>query len=224
MFKKVSILIPYQPDHGHRDILFNWVWKFYKMHMPDAELCTGKSRSKLFSRSQAINDAAKKAKGDIFVIVDGDIIYDPEIIVQSIKALDKSAWVVPYSKFINLSEQQTQELLKANPKCPTNIEGPARKYNSVGGINVVPRKNFEKVHGFDERFVGWGREDDAFATAMNTLCGKYTRLPRSIYHLWHPRVGTKGNPNIEYNNELLKRYKSEKTSQNIMKLIHEKGH
>ncbi|MFK4998906.1 galactosyltransferase-related protein [Bacillus sp. N9] len=57
----------------------------------------------------------------------------------------------------------------------------------MGGINVVPRKHFETVGGFDERFVGWGGEDDAFAASLNTLCGYVKRLDATIYHLWHKR-------------------------------------
>ncbi|QCK82219.1 hypothetical protein E5Z46_08125 [Geobacillus kaustophilus NBRC 102445] len=49
------------------------------------------------------------------------------------------------------------------------------------------------VGGFDERFSAWGGEDDAFSSAVNTLCGHYKRLEHTIYHLWHPVVGYENN-------------------------------
>lgn len=57
-----------------------------------------------------------------------------------------------------------------------------------GAINIVLRKYFEKVGGFDERFKGWGGEDDAFMIAMCTLCGSFSRPKGTkIWHLYHPK-------------------------------------
>ena len=55
-----------------------------------------------------------------------------------------------------------------------------------GGVNILPRQHFERVAGFDERFQGWGGEDDAFAFSLNHLFGLPFRIDATIFHLWHP--------------------------------------
>ena len=52
------------------------------------------------------------------------------------------------------------------------------------------REDVERVNGFDERFVGWGYEDDDFARRLY----KTGVVPRSVIlearalHLWHPSL------------------------------------
>ncbi|OLO37233.1 hypothetical protein BTR23_13840 [Alkalihalophilus pseudofirmus] len=209
MLKNVSVLIPYKPDNGVRDNLFKWVRSFYENVMPDVELCIGEDHSELFNRSRAINTAAQKASKEIFVIADGDVIYNPEIIVHAIKLLDKHAWVIPYRKWLNLDKESTEKILKISPEWPLPIEVKykQRGQNPESGVLVLPRKNFNIAGEFDERFKGWGKEDRAFCIAMNTLCGPYKRIEKGfLYHLWHPSTGTKGNPNYENNNQLYQQY------------------
>ncbi|MGN2275048.1 galactosyltransferase-related protein [Priestia megaterium] len=214
MLNQVSVLIPYKPDHGIRDNLFKWIKFYYKDAMPEVELCIGKSNSEPFNRSEAINTAAKKATKDVFVIADADVIYDPSILIQAIQLLNKNAWVIPYDRCLNISKSSTEILLNSFPEWPIPIEVKSKErifkngeVKPVSGVIVVTRENFNIVKGFDERFIGWGREDDAFKDAMNTLCGPYKRITEnSIYHLWHPKVGFKGNPNIKNNNKLYRQY------------------
>jgi hypothetical protein len=42
---------------------------------------------------------------------------------------------------------------------------------SQSSLLAVPRTLWERVGGFDDRFVGWGAEDDAFAAACRVLGG-----------------------------------------------------
>ncbi|MBY0065342.1 MULTISPECIES: galactosyltransferase-related protein [Priestia] len=230
MLNQVSVLIPYKPDKGIRDKLFRWVISYYKNVMPEVELCIGRSKSEPFNRSQAINRAAKKATRPIFVIADADVIYSREILIKAIPLLSKHAWIIPYGKWLDISQASTAKLLVSSPKWPfsTKVKSTERFGNKtvkpVSGVVVVSRKNFNSIKGFDERFRGWGREDNAFRDAMNTLCGPYKRInSNSIYHLWHPKVGPKGNPNIQNNNNLYKKYeKANGNAKQMKKLINER--
>jgi predicted glycosyltransferase involved in capsule biosynthesis len=185
----LSILIPFNSEIGPRKEAFHWVKRFYETTMPEAEICIGECKSETFSKSQAVNDAAEKATRDIFVIADADIIYDPSLISQSIKLLENHAWVIPYRTVFNLDQETTNQLLNVEPDwpiLPTSYTGKQRPQSGWGGINIVPRKHFERVAGFDERFFGWGGEDDAFAFSLNHLCGFVERIDATIFHLWHP--------------------------------------
>ncbi|MDQ0300700.1 putative glycosyltransferase involved in capsule biosynthesis [Salibacterium salarium] len=230
MFQDVSILIPYQLDNGPRDKAFKWIADFYKTNMPKAELCIGESTSTLFSRSQAINDAARKATKSIFLIVDADLIFNPLIVKKSIQLLNKHAWVIPFQTINYLTETSTNTIYADSPQWPIShqieferVKKPTKRTPCVGGCNIVTRKNFERVNGFDERFIGWGGEDQAFMSAMNTLCGPYKRTNTDIFHLWHPHVGNKRNPNYKNNSMLRNRYISVSGDTSAMtKLIKER--
>ncbi|MBP1930897.1 glycosyltransferase family 2 protein [Ammoniphilus resinae] len=212
MFENVSFLFPYKPDRGIRDTNFKWIKKFYKKTYPKAEICVGINNEKLFNRSQAINLAAKQATREIFVIVDADIFCDPSVLKESIKLLKKAPWVIPYRYIIRIAEENSRKLLKTAPGWPLEItdfekiDTTKYTFDWVGHINIIPRKYFMAVGGFDERFCGWGGEDDAFSCAVNTLCGPYKRLEHSIHHLWHPVVGYENNPNGDTNKKLREFY------------------
>jgi glycosyltransferase involved in cell wall biosynthesis len=144
--------------------------------------------AKPFSKSKAVNHAASQATRDIFVIADSDIILDPSLIFQSIKLLETYPWVIPYRRVYNLDTASTQELLKHESGWPIPFvyTGKQRPQMGWGGINILQRHQFERVGGFDERFRGWGGEDDAFAFSLNHLYGQPHRLDATIFHLWHP--------------------------------------
>ncbi|MGP3560338.1 glycosyltransferase [Geobacillus sp. BK01] len=210
MFERVSILIPYKPDNGIRDVNFNWIKTFYETMVPEAEICVGVSTDEPFNRARAINLAAKQATRDIFVIVDGDIFCDPEVMKEAIRHLQDAPWVIPFRKIVRISEENSKHLVSAPPMWPVEVADfdiiHTSPFTYVGGFNVIPREHFLAVGGFDERFSGWGGEDDAFSSAVNTLCGHYKRLEHTIYHLWHPVVGYENNPNGERNLLLREQY------------------
>lgn len=224
MFEKVSILIPYQPDHGPRDKNLDWIKRFYKSFMPKAEVCIGTTNDTLFNRSQAINLAAKQATKPIFVIADGDIFYDPAIIVNAVKLLKKANWVVPFQTVYKISQFNSKRLLDADSRLPAKEELTDSKVihlsrHHVGMLNVISREKFYAVNGFDERFLGWGGEDKAFACAVDTICGPYTRLEQEIYHLWHPSVGYRNNPNGDNNQKLKSLYYQARGDKEKMKKL-----
>ncbi|MDF2902778.1 MAG: hypothetical protein K0S25_416 [Bacillus sp. (in: firmicutes)] len=188
MLNNVSILIPFVSDDGPRNEAFKWIKKFYENTMPGVEICIGETEADPFSKSKAVNHAASQATRDIFVIADSDILYDPSLILQSLKLLESRPWVIPYQRVYNLDTVSTRELLKQQPSWPIPFvySGKQRPQSGWGGVNIVPRHHFERVAGFDERFLGWGGEDDAFAFSLNHLCGLPHRIDATIFHLWHP--------------------------------------
>ncbi|MBO8156432.1 MAG: hypothetical protein H0Z32_08240 [Bacillaceae bacterium] len=204
--ENVSILIPFQTDHGEREKIFRWVSEFYQNTFPMADFCTGSCKGETFSFSKAINQAAEQSKGDILIITGADIIINPEVIRHSIKLLETHPWVVPFSKVKDLNQISTRRLLNTVPRWPLRVPLISRKREAIGGMNILRRSDFEKVGGYDERFIGWGGEDDAFACAMDTLCGHHLRLDEDIFHLWHPSLRASGNPNYQKNAELAAKY------------------
>ncbi len=190
----VSVLIPYKAVNEYREKNFEWIKRRYETIMPNAEICIGNYDGEPFCKSIAVNNAAKNATRDIFIIADADIAFNIDQIKNAIEALNSYAWVIPYTGLFYLDFEKTNELYNRDPSVTLNEAdfqrycrfGGTDGYVFKGGINIVPRKYFEKVGGFDERFKGWGGEDDAFQRALDALCGQYFRLDATMWHLYHP--------------------------------------
>lgn len=229
MLEKVSIIIPFQTDNGPRAEAFKWIVQYYNRVMPEAELCLGTIDHDEINKSKAVNFAAKKATREIFVIADADVVYDPKLIVEAIKELKEAAWVVPFTEIYDINRSKTEGLLQTTPSWPMDVKAKdCTKANWIykgfaGKLFVIPRVNFEAVGGFDERFIGWGGEDDAFSLSIQTLCGKLVNLNGGLYHLWHPSSSYKTNPHGKVNADLLNRYKrASGNKKQMLKLIHER--
>jgi predicted glycosyltransferase involved in capsule biosynthesis len=188
----ISLLIPYKSDHSYRERNLEWIKKRYSILMPNAEICIGTCPSEPFSRSAAINNAYKISTRDILVISDADVFLDVKLIKLGAAALEESPWVIPYDNINYLSLEGTTALLKEEPTA--NIENSISHqniynysgYKIFGGLCILKKECFEKVGGFDEAFIGWGCEDDAFQRKMDAVCGKHIRFHSCLWHLYHP--------------------------------------
>ncbi|PFA67800.1 hypothetical protein CN378_09780 [Bacillus sp. AFS015802] len=224
---EISILIPFNSESEIRKRSFEWIKRYYTLAFPESDVCVGTSTGSLFSKAEAVNHAASVAQGEVYVIVDSDIICDPNIIKGSIKLLDTEPWIIPYNKVLDITQNSSTEILNTEPLWPLPDALDTNPRNTtgvipVGGINIIKKECFEKVGGFDERFKGWGGEDDAFASSVNTFCGHFKRIPTSIYHLWHP---TEKSKNIHYqsNYDLAMRYcKAHRKKEKMKKIMNER--
>ncbi len=218
--ERLSILIPFQTDHGQRERVFHWIVQFYKTFLPNADICIGTS-SPPFSKAKAVNDAAKKARGTIFAIVDADTLLNPSVFKSAMMLLQDAPWLIPYNNVFDLTAESTNRLINEKPMWPLPkwLSFSIRKPLPVGGVNILRKTDFEKVGGFDERFHGWGGEDDAFAAAMNTFSGQYVRLDEPLYHLWHPPAERQKNEHYENNRALAFQYCRAQGRKHKMKAI-----
>jgi len=210
----VSILIPFRcPSAGdQRTKNVEWLKRYWRAQLPGAEVIVGEddSEGQPFSKSKAVNDAASRASGDVFVIVDADG-YIPvdrvEHCVAEIRRARKAGqrlWFVPYRMFYRLTEAGSRLLLASDPRKPHRFASPLPQeyvlndtdpaighwYGAM--IQIMPREAFECVGGWDERFRGWGGEDHAAMRAMDTLWWPHKTLPTEVLHVWHPQLGPQG--------------------------------
>lgn len=215
---KISVLIPYKPDHGKRDLLWKHVKNRYQRLMPQLELCIGRDDSKSFCRSKAINKAAEKAKGDLFIIVDSDVIFNPKLIDKIILQIDKHPWIIPFKNGYRLNKKVTKRLIKKGLTKPIQVKAKDIERNE-GGLGalmtVMTRSCFKAVAGFDERFKGWGYEDKAFFDSLETICGPHYRIDEDIFHLWHPPA-TKAKTKLHKNKVLYLKYQA--ATNNVAKM------
>lgn len=69
-----------------------------------------------------------------------------------------------------------------------SLIGHPTKPRLVGNNICIHRRDFEEVNGFDERFVGWGQEDDDITLRLRAVGVRLeTVLDRTCsLHVWHP--------------------------------------
>lgn len=209
MQPNISLLVPFRSDDGYRLRVWLWLQKYWMSELPGVEIVIGKDheKDKVFSKAVAVNDAASRATGDIFVILDADCYLPGKIVkhcarrIVNARRLGVPMWFVPYRTLYRLTPESTERVLGTPPTQPFRFPQPPddEDVESLLGtsfghrfgalIMVVPREAFELVGGMDERFRGWGGEDVSFLRSLDTLYSSHRNTANDVLHLWHPRFG-----------------------------------
>ncbi|MDP4272626.1 MAG: galactosyltransferase-related protein, partial [Bacteroidota bacterium] len=150
----------------------------------------GKDDSEPFCKSRALNQAARQANGNVFIIADADVMYDPGLIDRVLELILDHPWIIPFYPGIRLTRKATERILQEGITSFSEINaGDIEEYENHAGcfINAMTRECFETIQGMDERFQGWGGEDGALVYSLDTMFGPHYRMNETIYHLWHPR-------------------------------------
>ena len=207
---QISLLVPFRPSAAspHRTRLWEWLKTYWGYELPDAEIVLGECTKATFSKTAAVNDAASRANGRIFVILDSDAYLSGDPILHCARAIEEAArrgqkrWFIPYRRLYRLKEHATERVLATDPRWPYRFTFPpnpadvesmtSAMYGHHFGamVQIMPREAFETVGGMDTRFEGWGGEDVAFVRAVDTLFGRHKTVKTTIFHLWHPSIGS----------------------------------
>lgn len=181
---KVRIVVPRRADGGHRDRLWAYCEAYWRKELPEADIVEGHHERGPFNRAAAINRGMDGA-WDVAVILDGDVIVDADQLRGGIeRAAATGHLVLPFRERLSVSEDGTAQILGGYEGTWRRWVTEKQTYN-VSTCLCVPRDLWDSVGGFDERFEGWGGEDDAFFWACHALAGA-DKLPGAAWHLWHP--------------------------------------
>ncbi len=207
--KGLSILVPFRTDHGYRASVWEWLHTYYKHELPRAEIIVmddGLTDGGPFCKTLAFNNAAKKAKGDIFILMDADCFVAGSVLLKAAENIrlfeseGKPLWYVPYRHFYRLNELASADLMQSDPANPMRFTGVPddTMLDEKTGIShghyfgalltVMSRNAWETVGGMDTRFRGWGSEDVCFLKTVDTLYGSHKTMNTSVFHVWHPKI------------------------------------
>jgi hypothetical protein len=99
-----------------------------------------------------------------------------------------AAWSVPHRLVHRLTEEASANVLcgaEPHPGMPLAILNRPYIGRLGGGVVVLPRSVWDQC-SLDQRFIGWGHEDEAWALALDHLYGPPVRFSATLWHLWHP--------------------------------------
>jgi glycosyltransferase involved in cell wall biosynthesis len=172
-------------------------------------------------RLAAIRNKAINASTCSFIsMIDGDMVLHPDFI-SDIKNHIKENYFLQ-GKRVLMSSDTTQKLIRREIdfvhflsdgivnrfntlSIPLLSKVVSRKYNSIKSVKGCSmhfwKENAERVNGFNEAFIGWGREDSEFLARMLNagVQRKNIVLGAVAFHLYHkeePREMLKENDEI----------------------------
>lgn len=205
------VIVPYRPDNGHRDR----VWAFLKsQYWPGYHVKLGAHLDGPFNRAKAVN-AAADCDWDVAVIADSDTWVPRKQFNDAVAAARQGALVAAFDTVIELSGPCTENLLTGRITMRDSFESVKvrrRELETQSSMLAIGRQLWDRIGGMDERFHGWGGEDNAFWKAA-TILGRTERIAGNAYHLWHPP--SKLNPNYHNNVALWRRYELAVTEEDL---------
>ena len=196
---KVVFLVPRRKDHGPRDKIWEYCRRRWQKYMPDVQVFEGHHDKGPFNRSAAVNRAAEAAGDwDIGIVIDSDVLLSISQVraaIASAASTGRVTWA--HRRWRGIREDATRRIVDDRHNreldMPEELDRDeldliVERTNPLSWSCCIamPRKVFDDMGGFDERFRGWGFEDMAF---QSVICGLYgwERIEGDVVHLWHPR-------------------------------------
>lgn len=207
----VTVAVPFRHSGcRYRFESFRFISDMITGWIPDAEFVMVDAGGETFDRSRTRNLAVRRAENDVVVLHDADTFATKDNLLAAIEAArTHNGLVLPYHYYGGLSEESSARVMSDPKKYPPHKERyEETNEESIGGIWVIRKEAWWRAGGMDERFRGWGYEDNAFFVASETMNGPVKRIRGRIHHLHHPRPkGFTQTPEYFFNQRLYQYYR-----------------
>ncbi len=207
----VSYIIGFREANTERKAALIFVLKKLRNYFPDLEILVVEQDNKpkltldkslnvkkifirndrLYNRCWAFNVGVNNTEKNIFVFADSDIFLEKKDYLECFQTVAEFEAVTP-----NMSEAINIRI--SNPATlDYEILHKRELFTFAGGILLLTKNGFGKIGGWDERFEGWGAEDEAISHVIfETLTSKSFSFP--LYHIDHPRTELDGKQQEKY--------------------------
>ena len=166
-----------------------------------------------FRKAAILNEAVANARSEYFAFLDGDTLPHPRFVVDHRRLARDGRFVQGHRALLkegasawfgtgDFRRDRRRALLTAQLKglgnafrWPRPWLRPRRDLRGIRGCNLAMwRRDFVAVNGYNEAFVGWGREDSELAVRLANLGVRRfdARGWALCYHLWHPPASRDG--------------------------------
>jgi len=176
-----------------------------------------------FRAAEIRNRALAMAHGEYILLIDGDCVLHRDF-TRSHLAFARPGTLVQGTRVLLSARRSARALADRQTQFHPFEAGIANRMNALSVrwlSHLVPsprdplsgvrscnmgfwRADAIRVNGFNERFVGWGREDSEFVARMTRADVRRRKLKFGgiVYHLWHPE---RPRDALDVNDELLAR-------------------
>ena len=178
-----------------------------------------------FRAAKSRNSALRESSGDYIVMLDGDCLVPRHFVEDHARLAEKGYFVqgkrvlvakdaapLADSRMVNsplalLMAALTGKISNSHHilRLPLFFAFRNKKLRGIKTCNFgVYREDAVSVNGFNEEFVGWGREDSEFAARLFNygLMRKEHSFMAICFHLWHEEARREG---LRANEEILQR-------------------
>ncbi|MBM9537968.1 glycosyltransferase family 2 protein [Desulfobulbus alkaliphilus] len=160
-----------------------------------------------FRLARSRNKAIVRASGDYIILIDGDILLEPRFIADHV-AFARHGYFVQGTRVLLGKELSSRTLCSGRLRIPLLLTGVENKKNclrsvwlarlfsfrsrDLSGVKTCNfafwKKDALSINGFNEEFVGWGREDSEFTARLLNygIRRQNLRFHALGYHLYHP--------------------------------------
>lgn len=195
-----TIIIPWR-DNDHRAPACRAVCTALRTALPGFPLLLVDSGHETFNRAASRNWGVHHApQNEPVVVCDADTLPDPTPLARAVAAAYDGRLHYPFTECHYLTETGTTEVLTGSEPDLTRIEFTIP--GAQGGIMVMLASAWIATGGMDERFTGWGYEDNAWHATVTTALGAPVRHEGTAWHLWHPSERNNGTPDQHMNREM----------------------
>lgn len=195
-----------------------------------------------FRKTIVLNRAILAASSPYIIQIDGDIVVERDFIKDHLEAASYGCFI--RGTRIMLNKETAQELLKNKKlsfltKTKLKIKQPGnaiRLYPSIANLLSKKKSSGEKVkgcnmafwkkdlidvNGYNNLLTGWGHEDEELSWRLTNL-GIYKKVIRCTaicYHIYHPYLSRKEEPNHLNLLENIKKEKITKTQSGLTEFV-----
>jgi predicted glycosyltransferase involved in capsule biosynthesis len=215
MSNLISVVIPFSKASEERKRNLFYAISYYKKNLPNAFIIVAEQDSDtdfesisdkvdshikvdtngdLFNRSLLLNKGFNSSQtnfcSDYIIFADGDCLIEESILknIENYYQYFDKYFTIPYNdKIFYLSKEETEKVIYNNEGNTGDNITRNLEYVTAGsgGTIILSAKNYYRVGGFDERFKGWGVEDNAFHNKCLSLGLSIYRLEGELVHLNH---------------------------------------
>lgn len=149
-----------------------------------------------FNKSWAVNVGVRATPGEpgVICVLDTDILVDRRFLSRNLDRMAREPELsafLPYRRMFCLDPESSTAAIRR--RCERDeADVPLDAVRSLvlkeppGACLWARTTTFDAIGGFDERYQGWGGEDDDVVARLS-LAGRFTRFDDPLLHLAHPR-------------------------------------
>lgn len=172
--RDAALIVPWRDTGSRRRHNFENMMELWRRFDVSRETCIVDSGHGQFSRGASLNQGVRETRADILILADACLLPSHDSVASALALASSEACVaLPF-----------ETCHQTRPSGEMFEEG----WLSVGGINIMRRDVFEAIGGFDERYVGWGWEDNDFGRRIVKAGFELRRGTGKVIHQYHPRA------------------------------------